>query len=131
MAQPILRYPDGITGAALLLLRLSGAVIAFPSFDRLLSAPRYGLLAAIPSLLLAIALVGGIVTRGAAMLLASVLAANLAISPGVDFLFSLASAGCAAAVVLLGPGAYSIDAHRFGRRVIKLEPRTPDRGGPN
>ena len=34
--------------------------------------------------------------------------------------------GCAA-LGLLGPGAYSIDANVFGRRVIRLEPRRPDR----
>jgi hypothetical protein len=34
--------------------------------------------------------------------------------------------GCAA-LGLLGPGAYSIDANVFGRRVIRLEPRGPDR----
>jgi hypothetical protein len=34
--------------------------------------------------------------------------------------------GCVA-LGLLGPGAYSIDANVFGRRVIRLEPRGPDR----
>jgi hypothetical protein len=34
--------------------------------------------------------------------------------------------GCAA-LGLLGPGAYSIDANVFGRRVIRLEPCGPDR----
>ena len=33
-----------------------------------------------------------------------------------------------AALLLLGPGAFSMDAHRYGRRVILLKPRSPDRG---
>jgi hypothetical protein len=32
----------------------------------------------------------------------------------------------ALALALLGPGAYSIDAYRFGRRVVVLPPRNPD-----
>ena len=39
--------------------------------------------------------------------------------PGATFLILL---GClvAAAVCLLGPGAFSVDAHRFGRREIRI-----------
>jgi hypothetical protein len=38
--------------------------------------------------------------------------------------------GGAVSLVLLGPGAWSIDAHLHGRRVIRLDPRSPERGGP-
>lgn len=36
---------------------------------------------------------------------------------------ALLAAVIAAAVVLLGPGAYSVDAHLFGRREIIIPPR--------
>ena len=127
MPNLILRYPDGVTGLALLLMRLSYALIAFPSLTRLWPASDSWWLAAIPSAM-ALALVAGFGTRAAALLLVSTLAADLLTAPGEFVLLLLASAGGAGALALLGPGAYSIDAHRFGRRVIRLEPRSPDRG---
>ena len=124
----ILRYPDGVAGAALLLLRLSCALILFPSLSRVLPAPADARLAGIVSAVLTVALVAGVGARGAAFLLGLALAANLFEASGQDALFLLSAAGSAGALVLLGPGAYSIDAHRFGRRVIRVEPRSPERG---
>jgi hypothetical protein len=47
---------------------------------------------------------------------------------GGDSALTMIARACAfAALGLLGPGAYSIDASVFGRRVIRLEPRGPDR----
>jgi len=124
----ILRYPDGVAGAALLLLRLSCALIVFPSISPLLPSFPNAWLAGIVLALLTIALVAGMGARGAAFLLAVALAVDLFDAYGQDALFLLSAAGCAGALVLLGPGAYSIDAHRFGRRVIRVEPRSPERG---
>ena len=130
MAKLIFRYPDGVTGVALLLMRLSYALIAFPSLTRLRPAPDSWWLAAIASAM-ALALVAGFGTRAAALLLVSVLAADLLTAPVEFVLLLLGSAGGAGALALLGPGAYSIDAHRFGRRVIRLEPRSRDWGAPD
>ncbi len=87
-------------------------------------------LAAAGSAAIALALLSGCGTRAVALLLAWPLAANLLAARGEVVLFILGSIGGVGALALLGPGAYSIDAHRFGRRVIRLEPRPLDRGGP-
>jgi hypothetical protein len=62
-----------------------------------------------------------------------VLAISLAIAissaHGERALLLMSAAGSTSALLLRGAGAYSIDAHRYGRRVIRLEPRSPDRGG--
>lgn len=128
MSQPILRYPDGVMGFALVLMRLSIGFMAIFSVNRLWPTPSIGWLPVIPSLLLTIALVAGAGTRSAALILASMMVADLIMSPDNDALLLIGSAGSAAALSLMGPGAFSIDAHRFGRRVIRLEPRSPDRG---
>lgn len=125
----LLRYPDGVTGVALLLMRLSCALIAFPALTRLWPASVSWWPPAILSTLLSLALVVGLGTRIAALLLVAVLAADLLAASGELVLVMLASASGAGALTLLGPGAYSIDAQLFGRRVIRLEPRSPERGG--
>jgi putative oxidoreductase len=128
MPKLILRYPDGVAGIALLLMRFSYASIMFPSVTRLWPAPGNWWLAAIPSAAMALAFIVGFATRAVALLLVFVLAADLLAATGEVVLFLLASTGGAGALALLGPGAYSVDAHRFGRRVIRVGPRSPDRG---
>jgi uncharacterized membrane protein YphA (DoxX/SURF4 family) len=128
MPKLILRYPDGAAGVALLLMRLSCALVGFPALARLWPAPDSWWMAAIASAAMALALLAGIATRAAALLLVAALAADLVTARGEIVLLVLASGGAAGALVLLGPGAYSIDAHRFGRRVIRLAPRSPNRG---
>lgn len=126
----ILRYPDGLFGIALLLLRLSHAAIAYPSLALLWPSPSHAVPVGLGATLLALALVFGFGARVAGALLFILLAIGFAEVPGMFAWFLLAGAGGAAAFVLLGPGAYSIDAHLHGRRVIRLEPRSPDRVGP-
>ena len=125
----ILRYPDGAAGAALLLMRCSSAVIAWPVLARLAPTPAGWWLAAGAAAIVMLALVTGFGTRAAALLLAGAMIAGLLAARGEVALLLLASAGSSAALVLLGPGAWSIDARRYGHRVIRLEPRSPDRGG--
>jgi uncharacterized membrane protein YphA (DoxX/SURF4 family) len=125
----ILRYPDGAAGAALLLLRFSSAAIAWPTLARLLPTPAGWWFAASGAAILILALATGFGTRAAALLLATALVAGLLAARGETALLLLASAGGATALALLGPGAWSIDAHRYGHRVIHLDPRSPDRGG--
>jgi len=126
----ILRYPDGLFGVALLLLRLSYAVIAFPALARLWPAPSVTVPMGLGLAVIVLALVSGFGARAAALLLAVALATGAGSARG-DLTWLLAGcAGGAVALVLLGPGAWSIDAHLYGRRVIRLEPRSPERGGP-
>ncbi|MBC9032887.1 hypothetical protein IAG41_10830 [Sphingomonas sp. JC676] len=130
MPRLISRYPDGAIGVALLLMRISYAWIAFPALARLWPTSSSWWLAATVSTVIALAVVTGFGTRMAALLLLSALVADLLTARGEVILFILGSVGGAGALALLGPGAYSIDAHRYGRQVIRLEPRSPDRGSP-
>jgi putative oxidoreductase len=130
MSKTILSYPDGVAGIALLLMRLSSGLVTWPVLSRLLESNGSwaGLLAA---LLLGAALVSGAFTRLAALLLAAALAALLVGASPEAMLALLACAGNVTALALLGPGAFSVDAKWYGRRVIKLVGRSPDRGGPD
>lgn len=126
----ILRYPDGLFGVALLLLRLSYAAIACPALMHLWPSPTLTVPIGIAALALALALALGFGARVAALLLVLVLVFGAAGTRGELAWFLIACAGGAAALMLLGPGAWSIDARLYGRRVIRLEPRSPERGGP-
>jgi hypothetical protein len=115
-------FPRGLPGLALLLLRISVAC------GLLLNVyGRRGELAAwllVSSLLLAATLFIGLLTPVIALL---ALAANLSIpmscSVGFESVGYIATATINALVLcLLGPGSYSFDAYRFGRRVINLTP---------
>jgi hypothetical protein len=129
MPRLIVHYPDGAAGLALLLMRLSLALAACPSVASLWRAPTPWWLTTFSTAAFALALVLGFGTRLAALLLAAGLTANALTATGDLRLLLMGSAGSAAALLLMGPGAYSVDARRFGRRVIRLEPRSPDRGG--
>ena len=122
-------YPDGSAGIALLLLRFSCALTGFSALAFLWPVPAAGNAAMIASSIMALALAAGFSTRITALLLGAALIADLPITSGSFAPFLLALAGAAGALLLLGPGAYSLDALRYGRRVIRLERRSPDRGG--
>lgn len=127
MARPILNFPDGQAGIALILLRFSGALVTWPLFETMWPPEASGWPAMLVSSFIALMLVTGTWTRAAALLLVAAVATNLVAWPD-DVLLGLASASAAGALALLGPGAYSIDALRFGRRVIRLGPTSPDGG---
>ena len=106
----ISHYPDGSAGIALLLLRSSCALTGFPALACLWPAAAAANLATIASCLMAAALAAGFKTRTAALLLGAALVADLFVASGEFAPFLLALAGSAGALVLLGPGAYSLDA---------------------
>jgi hypothetical protein len=129
VARPILRYPDGATGAALVLLRAACALAAVPAISGFSAPTPVAWLSGAPSAALILMLACGFWVRVAATLLTVALAARLGTGSGEAILLHLACAGAAAALALLGPGAWSIDAHLHGRRVIRLQPpHSPDRG---
>ena len=121
------RYPDGAAGIALVLLRLACAWIAFLVIARL-PFPRVSPNASIvASVAFALALVLGYGTRIVAFVFAAAAIATAFLIGSDSALTMIARACGCAALGLLGPGAYSIDANMFGRRVIRLQPRGPDR----
>lgn len=107
-------YPAGAQGWALLALR--AAAIMPLAQDIVQPAPPHGLACAIA---LAIPLALGGFTRVAALLCAAWALVPAFAGHPVDFEmpWRVLEAG---ALVILGPGAFSLDARLFGRRVIRF-----------
>ena len=122
------RYPDGVAGIALVLLRFACAWIAILAIA-CLPVPHVSPNASIVvAAAFALALAFGFGTRIVAFVIAAAAIATAFMTGSNIALTMIARACCCAALGLLGPGAYSIDATVFGRRVIRLEPRAPVRG---
>jgi hypothetical protein len=128
MTRLLFRYPDGAAGTALVLLRFACAWIAFLVIARLPFSPSSPNACIFTSAAFALALGLGLGTRNVAFALAAGAIATAFIASNDMALTMLAPACACAALGLLGPGAYSIDANVFGRRVIRMEPRAPGRG---
>lgn len=113
----LLTFPDGLSGLALLTLRLSlaGVLAATPVVAAL---PPW---APLVSDVLGLALLIGAFTRVAAALSAACLAGAGVLAGGAGGVVLALHGLDAAALALLGGGAYSIDARLFGRRVITLQ----------
>jgi hypothetical protein len=115
-------FPRGLPGLALLLLRTSVACGVLLHAYGHRGELAVGLL--VGSVLVATMLFIGLLTPVVALLALAVQLA-LPLMCSVDFLcagYIAISILNALALSMLGPGAYSIDAYRFGRRVIDLPP---------
>jgi putative oxidoreductase len=121
------RYPDGVAGFALVLLRFACASVAFLATARLPLSQFSPNASTVVSAAFAVVLAVGFATRIVAFVHAAA-AIAIAFMTGSESALTMIGSACGcAALGLLGPGAYSIDANVFGRRVIRLEPRVPDR----
>ena len=112
-------FPAGAPGAALLLLRLSVATHASVTcvLQNAYDLPMWGRGSV---LLVAMVLGFGYLTPIVSLLSASaaaLLSLHLGMWPTADGAFALIDG---IVVAMLGPGAYSVDARLFGRRVVVL-----------
>jgi len=120
-------FPAGAPGAGLLLLRLHLACL-LPldpcGMLRMDSPPWLYPLIGVASLLLVLGL---LTPLAAAVALLPAVSSWLTHAP-VPLLAGVVALTAPVAQMLLGPGAWSIDARLFGRRVL-VAPRDRDRGG--
>ena len=126
-------FPDGGPGFGLLVLRIAAALSVVVQAAALLARTPAATLDAGRALLAIVsglAVLLGLFTLGSATILVATLAwfwlqiPAEALRP--DGLASLLTMADAVAIALLGPGAFSIDARRFGRREIVI-PRDASR----
>ena len=131
-------FAPGLAGVGLLVLRIALGVPLLVEGAALLAdwrdTPSSLILVALISVAAGVALeLGYSVRRGAVAGAAAVIAVHFSFLPGERLNLFSSKIACflaisiATALVFLGPGAYSIDARRFGQREIVIPPRsTPD-----
>jgi hypothetical protein len=110
-------FPAGAPGIALLLLRVSLAAAILdrgPNCLKPAVGPLMWVALAAQSLLLCI----GLMTPVVAVIACTLELLSLLVAPHTDMRIIAMSSLNAAAIALLGPGAYSLDARLFGRRVV-------------
>jgi hypothetical protein len=120
-------FPEGAPGLALLMLRISLAAAVLdggPDCLKLTVTTLICVALATLSLLLCLGFLTPVVSTVACLSELTVL-----LHAGhIDWRFTVLCSLNAAAIALLGPGAYSLDARLFGRRVIVFRPDgKPDR----
>jgi hypothetical protein len=128
MSNYVCRYPDGAVGFALLFLRISYAFVAFGVAMMLPANIPGAALLYVAAGLVALLLLAGLATRLAVLVLGVALVAALAGAGPFQQLLLAGHVGGCMAILLMGPGAFSIAARRHGHRVIHLQSNTPDRG---
>jgi putative oxidoreductase len=116
-------FPGGWPGAGLLLLRLAAAIpLLIGATSELFGAPQNGLYAEYIAISVGSLLLAGFWTPVAGALQAIVeVWFGFSQKGGADVHFLLAALGVS--LVMLGPGAWSVDARLFGRKRIDIRTR--------
>lgn len=115
-------FPQGRPGVALLLLRISVAAILLMDTAKCSGVSSILLLCAF-AVLMSISLSIGFLTPYLSAVACVAAVVNLLVGPNSGNLIYIFPIIDAAALALLGPGAYSLDARLFGRRVTVVTPR--------
>lgn len=115
-------FPHGGPGVGLLLLRLSVAAILIMDAAKC-SGASFILLLCVLVVLMSLSLSIGFLTPYLSVIACAAAIVNLLLGLNSDNLFHVFPVINAAALTLLGPGAYSLDARLFGRRVTVVAPR--------
>ncbi len=119
-------FPTGIPGAALLLLRLSVAtgLLVESTAHWTIATPLWALAGLV---LLAMCLCLGFLTPYSSSLCCLIELGVLWVTRDQHEFHLVTSILTSAVVAMLGPGAYSVDARIFGRRLLTLSPRDTPR----
>ncbi len=126
-------FPDGWPGAGLLLLRasVSSPLIYWAVVDRYRSFAgatlvSSGVLSDVVAGIAALVLFGGLWTRSTAVVIAIYelwIALSAGFAPAGKQWIHILLAALSASVAMVGPGAWSIDGRRFGRKVFDIGDR--------
>jgi hypothetical protein len=118
-------FPQGGPGIGLLLLRFAVAAMFAVNLTHSFNFSSnilYGLVVALISLI-SLSLILGFLTPILAMITCLAALANLFLTGETNNLVYILRILTSAALIFLGPGAYSVDARLFGLRVTVVPPR--------